>query len=213
MRGSIITLLGLGNISHMTIAPDDLTLASAVAAGDEAAAEIFAARFRNRLVYLAGKRGVPVSDCEDVADETLIAAIDQFRRGLFRAESSISTWLGRILTGKAADFWRKSPKGLQRVPLDAGEEATSGGPGEALIDAHSDPLQQLLVREALNRMTATHRRILLLNQNEGYTTKEIGKILGWPAGTVGRVLAEAKAMFRDNVLGGEESDDESRQEG
>jgi RNA polymerase sigma factor (sigma-70 family) len=208
MRSSIITAPKLGNISHMTTAPDDLTLTSAVAAGDESAEEIFAERFRDKLIFLAGKRGVPAVDCEDVADETLIAAIDQLRRGLFRGESSISTWLGRILTGKAADFWRKVAKGLRQVPLDGGEEATSRGLAEALVSSHSDPLQRLLVQEILGRMPATHRRILLLNQNEGYTTKEIGKMVGWPPGSVGRVLAKAKAMFRDSVLGGEESGNE-----
>lgn len=189
----------------MTNDPDDLTLTRAVTAGDRAAEEIFAARFRDRLVFLAGKRGVPAADREDVADETLITAFDQLRRGVFRGESSIGTWLEKILRGKAADFWRKGDNRLRRVSLDEGGEEVGKEPGAALVSAHADPVLSLMVREILTRMSAKHRRILLLNQVDGYTTKEIGKIVGWPAGTVGRVLASAKAKFKDLVLESEES--------
>lgn len=195
----------------MTSDPDDLTLTNAVTAGDRAAAELFAARFRDKLVFLAGKRGVHAADCEDVADETLITAFDQLRRGVFRGESSIGTWLEKILRGKAADFWRKGDNKLRRVSLDEGGEGTCEGLG-ALVSAHNDPVLSLMVREILTRMSAKHRRILLLNQVDGYTTKEIAKIVGWPAGTVGRILANAKAEFKDLVLKSEESGGERRQE-
>ena len=191
----------------MTSDPDDLTLTRAVTAGDRAAEERFAARFRGRLVFLAGKRGVPAADCEDVADETLMTAFDQLRRGVFRGESSIGTWLEKILRGKAADFWRKGDNRLRRASLDEGGErgGAGEGPGAALMSAHTDPVLCVMVQEILARMSAKHRRILLLNQVDGYTTKEIGKIVGWPAGTVGRVLANAKSIFKNLVLESEES--------
>lgn len=197
----------------MTSDPDDLTLTRAVTAGDTAAKELFAARFRDRLVYLAGKKGVPTADCEDVADETLITAFDQLSRGVFRGESSIGTWLEKILRGKAADFWRKGDNKVRRVSLDEGREgAGEEGPGAALVSAETDPVLRVMVQEILTRMSAKHRRVLLLNQVQGYTTEEIGKIVGWPAGTVGRVLASAKAKFKDLVLESEESGGERRLE-
>lgn len=197
----------------MAIAPDDLTLTSAVAAGDTAAEETFAKKFRAKLVYLAGKRGVPTVDCEDVAHETIITAIDQIRRGIFRGESSIGTWLDKILAGKTADFWRKSSNRLQPVSLDPEDERLHTGTAVALVSTRSDPVQQLIVQQILSRMSPRHRRILLMNQRDGYTTKEISKLVRLPAGTVGRLLAEAKAIFKDSILNSEESGGERRQEG
>jgi RNA polymerase sigma factor (sigma-70 family) len=191
--------------------PEDQTLASAVAAGDGAAEETFAQRFRKRLVDLARLRGVPVDYCEDVADEAILTAIGQLRRGLFRGDSSVTTWLDKILHGKAADFWRRLPQGGRPAALDEGEDGASGHKGAALEPIQSNQVERLMVREVLARMPAKHRRVLLLNQSDGYTTKEIARLLGWSPGAVGRVLAEAKAMFRKLVLGGEEPGDGTRQ--
>lgn len=196
----------------MTTAQDDLDLANAVAASDEAAANRFAEKFRPRLVYLARKRRVPSSDYEDVAHDALLAAIDQIRRGLFRGESKLGTWLERILSGKIADYWRH--RKMKELPSSFGEatdaEITDVASEELVYD-QSDLVLSLAVQEVLSKMSVKHRRILLLNQIDGYTTKEIGKMLGWPAGTVGRILAEAKIIFRNLVLGAEEFRNERRQ--
>lgn len=197
----------------MTLAPDDKTLTRTAPDEDEAAEDIFARRFRDKLVALARRLGVPADDCEDVANETILAAISQFRRGLFRGDSSVGTWLNTILRGKAADFWRARSKEGLAVTLDECGEALSGQAESAVVQVHSDPIARLMVREVLDRMPAKHRRVLLLNQRDGYTTEEIARLLDWRAGTVGRVLAEAKAMFRDFILGGEESGGGMRQGG
>jgi RNA polymerase sigma-70 factor (ECF subfamily) len=196
----------------MTTVQDDLDLANAIASGDEGAANRFAEKFRPRLVYLARKRRIPASDYEDVAHDALLAAINQLRRGLFRGESKLSTWLERILSGKLADYWRRIK--TKELPSSFGEgtdaELTDAADGE-LAYVQSDMVLSLAVQEVLSKMSVKHRRILLLNQMDGYTTKEISKMLGWPTGTIGRILAEAKVIFRDLVLGAEEFKDERRQ--
>ena len=78
------------------------------------------------------------------------------------------------------------------------------GSYEHLAFAPDDQVLRTMVREGLSRMSARHRHVLLLNQRDGYTTKEISRQLGWPEGTVGRVLAEAKQIFKKLITGGEE---------
>jgi RNA polymerase sigma factor (sigma-70 family) len=189
----------------MTTAHDDLILANAVAAGDKTATDLFAEKFRQKLVYLAKKRSIPYQDCEDIAHETLLTAINQLRRGLFRGESTLGTWLERILSGKIADYWRnKLSKDLpSEVRTDSNADVFEMI-NQDQASLQSDPVLRIMVQEVLSKMTVKHRRILLLNQVDGYTIKDISKLLGWPAGTVGRILAEAKIIFRDLVLGVEE---------
>lgn len=62
---------------------DDMELVKAIAAGDQAAIETFVKRFRPRLVRFAGRRGVRWPDCEDVAQEAVLAAVSQLQQGLF----------------------------------------------------------------------------------------------------------------------------------
>lgn len=188
----------------MPLDRDDFTLTSAIAAGDQAATDLFAARYRPRLILVARRRNVPPGDCEDVAHEALLTAIDQLRRGLFRGDSSLGTWLERILAGKVADYWRKLPDrhAQDSALMEGGEGAVSS---QQLVFAPDDQVIRAMVNEGLSRMPARHRHVLLLNQRDGYTTKEIGRQLGMPEGTAGRVLAEAKQIFRKLIAGGEES--------
>lgn len=187
----------------MPLNPDDLTLTTGIAAGDQAATDLFAQKFRPRLILVARRRNVPAVDCEDVAHEALLSAIDQLRRGLFRGDSSLGTWLERILGGKIADYWRKLP-GHSTLEATATPGNDFQGSYEQLAFAPDDQVLRTMVREGLSRMSARHRHVLLLNQRDGYTTKEISQQLGWPEGTVGRVLAEAKQIFKELITGGEE---------
>jgi RNA polymerase sigma factor (sigma-70 family) len=185
---------------------------SAVAAGDQVATERFAQMFRQRLIFVARRRNVPAEDCEDVAHDTLLTAIGQLQRGLFRGESSPGTWLEKILGGKIADYWRgRLPRHSIQATAQA-QEDDSSNILETLTRVQDDQVLRLLVREGLSRMSARHRLVLLLNQRDGYTTKEISERLGWKVGTVGRVLAEAKQIFRKIITGGEESGASERQE-
>jgi len=189
----------------MSASLDDIALVAAIASGNRAAVEAFAEKFRPRFVYLTRRKGVPESDCEDIAHEALIATISQLERGLFRGESSLGTWLRQILHGKVADYWRAQPQRLSSTEAlpSQGEES-----GEDLIERvpgpPSDPVLRIAVHEALDLMPPKYRRILLLNQRDGYTIREISKRLGWPEGTVGRVLAEAKQMFIQIISSDEE---------
>jgi RNA polymerase sigma factor (sigma-70 family) len=188
----------------MTLSSEDLTLTAGVAAGDQEAADLFARKYRPRLILVARRRNVPAGECEDVAHEALLSAINQLRRGLFRGDSSLGTWLERILAGKIADYWRRfSERPALECTLSSGDD--SAAPSRQLVFAPEDQLVRAMVREGLSRMPARHRHVLLLNQRDGYTTKEIGLQLGLPDGTVGRVLAEAKQIFRKLIAGGEES--------
>jgi RNA polymerase sigma-70 factor, ECF subfamily len=166
------------------------------------------AKIAARLHYLAGKAGVAAQDCEDVVQEALADAMRQLNRGQFRGESSLGTWLQRILSGKIADYWRGKGRNPTLVPECAADgRAHQSSDTAQAIDRVSDRRQDhelvLAVRQALGRLDPIHRLVLSLSQYGGYTCKQIAKRLGRPPGTIDRILAEAKHRFRAHFVGEE----------
>jgi RNA polymerase sigma-70 factor, ECF subfamily len=172
--------------------------------------EKIAAKVTARLHYLAWKAGVPARDCEDVVQEALADAVRQLAVAQFRGESSLGTWLHRILSGKIADYWRA--KRRRPPPLtdgrDPGFRESRGGNDlvDRLPDRRQDAEQAAAVGQALSRLDPIHRLVLSLNHYGGYTAKEIAARLGRPPGTIDRILNEAKRQFRAHYLGEESAE-------
>jgi RNA polymerase sigma-70 factor, ECF subfamily len=174
---------------------EDLALVARIVNGEEAAAEEFARIYFERFVYLARRKGVPRQECQDVAQEALLAALSQMQRGLFRGESRLSTWLEHVLHGKALDYWRTQRSGAV-VPLEelAGEDLDSLVQALAAPTTASDLV--LAVRQALQTLPPQPRAILLLNRTYGYTLEEISRMLEMTRGQVGWRLTVAEDLFR-----------------
>jgi len=196
----------------MAVPDEDRALSSAIKAGDSAACETFDARYRQKIEWLVRRRGVRTEDCADIAQEILAAAFNQIQRGVFRGDSRVGTWLEAIVHGKVVDYLRSPAK--RPIPSEAScwdhpdmDVAAAGG---ALINRPKSDLV-LTVRELVQTLPPRHRMILILSKVGGYTTVEIARRLGWPKGTVGRILAEAQQMFRVMFAASEESSSTLRQ--
>jgi RNA polymerase sigma factor (sigma-70 family) len=189
-----------------------MELVKAIAADDQAAIETFVKKFRPRLVRFARRRGVRWPDCEDVAQEAVLAAVSQLQRGLFRGESSLSRWLDSILDGKIADYWRSEPpQSASLVPINReAEQEIEVADIQTLADPAPDPTLGLTVKQIVNRMPISQRWIFHWYL-EGYTLDEISQRLGWSTSMVWRTLAEAKETLRKNLRAAEKSDEFHRQ--
>ncbi|MBS1790059.1 MAG: sigma-70 family RNA polymerase sigma factor [Acidobacteria bacterium] len=172
---------------------EDLALVASIISGDEASSDAFARKFSERFAYLARRAGVPVQDCQDVAQEAMVAALGQMKRGVFRGDGKLGSWLAQIVHGKVMDYWRERP-GASVIPLDE--------PGEAheFVEAIPSPMadSELIacVHEALKALPRQHRVILLLKRTEGFTLEEIGQLLEMSIGQVSGKLYAAEEMFR-----------------
>lgn len=192
----------------MAATEEDRTLSDAVRSGDTAACELFDAKYRHRIEWIARCRGVREQDCADIAQEAIAAAFGQIQRGLFRGDSGLGTWLEAIVHGKVTDYMRSPGKGP--IPSQTSESNRDGGNcnlavmEELALSIRPKPELVLAVRELLRRLPPHHRVILTLNKVGGYTIAEISRRLRWPSGTVGRVLAEAQERFRKSYLQSEE---------
>src|SRR5262249_17985713 len=134
-------------------------------------------------------------DAEDVVQEAWVRAWryrDSFRGGNLRA------WLLALVRNTGYTWLeRNRPSGEgATVPLDA-------LPGPALpADEASDPAKVIerlsdraLVTEALERLPAEQREILVLREMEDLAYKEIADILEVPIGTVMSRLARARGAL------------------
>ena len=186
----------------MVISADEVTIVRQIAAGDQAAETSFDQKYRGRLELIARKSGLLDEDCRDLAQEVLAAAFSQIRNGGFRGDSTLATWLNAILRAKIVDHWRASQRNPLRLTVENAPDR-----GSAADLAPAPPIDQdarIGVHQVLETLPALHRLVLVLNQFGGLTTDEIGIRLKRPAGTAGRILWEAKEMFRRR-LGGEDS--------
>lgn len=183
----------------MVIPAADLTIVQQIAAGDQAAETSFDQKYRGRLELIARKSGLSGEDCRDLAQEVLAAAFSKIRNGGFRGDSTLATWLNAILRAKMVDHWRTSRRNPLRLNVENPPDRVS-----AVDLAQAPPIDQdarISVHQVLETLPALHRLVLVLNQFGGLTTDEIGIRLKRPAGTVGRILWEAKDMFRRRLSG------------
>lgn len=137
-------------------------------------------------------------DAGDVVQEAFVSAW----KGLptFRGDSSLKTWLYRLVHRRAMDHHRR------RRPVPVEDEAFA----DLLADASGDPVrqaegQEMLVdlRRALAELPEMQRACWLLREVEGMQYQEIADTLGLPVGSVmghlhrGRTtLAERMSRWR-----------------
>lgn len=121
------------------------------------------------------------SSAEDLVQETLMRAwraFDQFRGG-----TNARAWLFRIMLNV---FYGQGRKGhLTLVPLGDLDGPT--------VDGRN---QNLEVSDALARLPADQRAVLLLGVVEGFTCREMSDMLAIPMGTVMSRLSRARGAMR-----------------
>lgn len=119
----------------------------------------------------------------------------------FRGESQFSTWLYRIVQNASADRARKLKRN-QTVSLTVENDDDERGEME-IEDTSPNPEQMILenesagaVKEALSRLSDSHREVLELRYIHGYSVLEICKITETDEGTVKSRLFRAREKLK-----------------
>jgi len=135
----------------------------------------------------------------DAVQETWTAVVKGI--GRLAEPAAFPRWAFRILTHKAADQVRRRQaerEAQQELAALAGtSERRQGAPGARVAD----------LRDALAALPAAARQLLALHYAEGFTTAEVGQILGVPQGTVKSRLHHARRHLKRLM---EEDDDDGR---
>lgn len=146
------------------------------------------ARLVSSLVRLVG-----VVDAEDLADETLLRALDAVDE--FRGEAALSTWLHRIALNLACDLQRRH----ERSPVHcAGHGADLPDVVVDSVDAEVLERQQMscCVQSLLAKLPAPQRQVLAQADMLDRTAPEIARDSGITTGNVKIRLHRARRAMQ-----------------
>src|SRR4051794_14377447 len=151
-------------------------------AGAEAAFRTLLYRHANYLYGIArALTGNNAADADDLVQDVFVATLTSH----FRGESSVRTWLVKILVRRSAMLRRSRSRKI--LPLSSeGGEGESGGDepaappakqpsaGTAAVDARID------LAAMLEKLSPDHRRVIVLRELEGLSYEEMAEVLGVP---------------------------------
>lgn len=148
----------------------------------EAFEELFA-RYRGPLYGFFRRRLENHARAEELAQETFLAVIRATAR--YEPRSLVRTYLYAIALKLLAADRRKQPKG--ELPVESSKEP--------VIEDASD--SALWVRQALERLEASEREILMLREYEQLSYVEISELLRLPVNTVRSRLFRSRMALKD----------------
>ena len=168
---------------------DDQELLDSCRHGESQAMELLYRRYKRRVFGLV-TRIVGPSDSEEVVQEVFV----RIYRGLakFRGDSQLSTWIYRLAVNASLSHVSK------RKRRPECEEWQDQAPAEP--EAPRDSALSRRLEEALQRLTAGYRAVLVLHDVEGLNHEECAKILNCRVGTSKSQLHKARARMR-SILG------------
>jgi RNA polymerase sigma-70 factor, ECF subfamily len=162
--------------------PSDEELCRRIAARDADAFELMVDRHQGRAYRLASSILGNEADARDVSQDAFIRLYES--AGRFDGRSRFSTWFYRILVNLCIDHQRKNRWWRRLAPLatpgadDPDERAfdppsSEAGPEDAAMLTQS--IRRL--RPALEKLSPQQRAAVLLQTQEGFTSREIGEVL------------------------------------
>jgi RNA polymerase sigma-70 factor (ECF subfamily) len=181
---------------------DDVALAAACAAGDEAAWERFVREYRP-VLYRAADALDTTGRARELADALyadLFGLSDREgeRRSLFRyyqGRSSLATWLRAVLAQRYVDLLRATRR-LDPLPDD--ESAAPAAAAEPDRARNTTRFERAFA-ESLSGLDARDRLRLGLYYTQELTLAQAGRMLRESEATVSRQLARTRRAIRDAV--------------
>jgi RNA polymerase sigma-70 factor, ECF subfamily len=198
--------------------PDTEELVRQARRGDSTAASRLIDRHRARLRRMVAVRMDPRLvtrlDPSDVVQEALLEAHRQLPTYLQDSPMAFYPWLRQIAWNRLVDLHRRHVLARHRsvnreVSLERQiADQSASRLAELLLSRESGPISRMLreeirnrVHDAIGRLPAEFREVLILRQLEQLSIAEISAVLGIPEGTVKsrhfRGLAELRALLED----------------
>lgn len=184
----------------------DAKLVGRFQAGDESAFEEIAHKYRQKLFVVAYRLLRNRDDAEEMAQDALLRA----HRGLnsFRGESSLSTWLGRVVSNLSKNrYWQLQSRGAGRtLSLDIKEDGR-GAPVDFLSNQDLSASREIsmaelneLVKKCLVLLEHKERRLLELRAVCEMSYEQIASSLQLSQGTVKSSIRRARRLLVQKLL-------------
>ncbi len=150
-----------------------------------------------------------MDEAEDLTQEVFFK-VDKTLKN-FRGEAQIATWIYRIATNVALDRLRNSAFKQKKMKYSLGDasdnkkieyEDKNVWTGEKKRDIDQQLIRQEMnncIREYIDQLPESYRAVLVLSEVEGFTNREIAKILNVSINTVKIRLHRARAKLKESL--------------
>lgn len=177
---------------HGTAYERDSELVEACRRGEERAMEALYHQYKRRVFGMVS-RMVGANDAEEVAQDVFVRIFRGLRK--FRGDSALSTWIYRLTVNTSITFINQRNR-RQHV----GDEPLAYVAAPPAVER--DPKLAQRLEEAMAKLPAGYRAILVLHDVEGLSHERCAEIMGCRVGTSKSQLHKARAKMR-TLLGPE----------
>lgn len=179
----------------MTSRPDpeatDATLVRAVAAGDREALATLYTRHAPWLVLRLTRRCNDPQLVDEAVQDTFVAVWRGARR--WSGDGEVAAWIWGIGIRRLIDQLRGRPRATVELLGDAGSTDVEPSAEERVLAG----VEYGDLAGALGKLSPELRAVVQATVLDGLTTKEAGRLLGLPTGTVKTRMMRAKAQLRE----------------
>lgn len=183
--------------------PDDRALVARLRAGDEQAFAALVDAWSGWMLRLAGGHVSSRVVAEEVVQETWLAVLEGLRG--FRGESSLRTWVYRILVNQAKRLGVRESRSVSVDP-DHFQGPNDPHPGGWRVLPSEWPEHVALTREvrevvtdALGELPSRQRVVVALRDLDGHSAEEVCDLLGVSAGNQRVLLHRGRAVVRAHL--------------
>jgi RNA polymerase sigma-70 factor (ECF subfamily) len=183
------------------VSGDDHRLIGECLQGRTEAFGVLVQRYQDRLYNTVYRLLDNAEDAKDAVQEAFLNAYQSLET--FKGDSLFFTWLYRIAVNTAFSLKRK-----QRATLSIYQGGEGGGGQEPHDPSLTSQPEHALetadeerrVQNALNRLSAEHRVVLIMKDMEGQKYEVMAEVLGVPIGTIRSRLHRARMELREIFL-------------
>ena len=172
---------------------DEQELARYCRAGDRLAKEELYRRYAAKVNTLCKRYLGNEEDAKDLMLETLIQAIDKIESYRYTGEGSLYRWISRIAINKAINLIKRHR--WRMAPLDVWVKDDIAEPTEDEVEVI--PKEKL--QEWIAGLSETRRTVFNLSCIDGYSHKEIAKMLGISERGSTSILAKARKQLKEKI--------------
>ena len=174
-----------------TAATPDEALLQAIAGGDRAALATLYERHAPWLTLRLARRCADPDTVDDAVQDTFVAVWRS--AGRYDGRGSVGAWVWGIGVRRLIDAIRRRPP-RQFTSHERVEEEEPSAEEQVLLGVEHGDLGGVL-----NRLSPELRAVVQATVLDGLTTREAGRLLGIPAGTVKTRMMRARTQLREEL--------------
>lgn len=180
--------------------PDDMALARLIAGGDRVSFEQLMRRHNRRLYRLARATLRDDAEAEDALQDAYLAAYRAMDK--FRGDSTLATWLSRMVLNECLGRLRKSVRRQNVIPMVTSDEMDN----TACDDERASPDKaavrgeiRAMLERRLDELPEDFRVVFVLRVVEELSVEETAASLGIPEATVRSRHFRARSLLRESL--------------